>query len=265
MSMRNTLALLAAGMIPLLSACGGGNDAAQSQSAAPAAPNAAAPAAAAPAAGGGAKGSGSISGHVAFDGTAPAPEKVKLSADPKCVAKHPDGLEKQPIKVKDGKLADVLVYVKSGINGTYPAPADAVVLNQDGCTYAPHVVALMVGQPLKIKNDDDTLHNIHPRPEKNAEFNIGQPRQGMEAERKFDQAELKITVGCDVHPWMRAYIHVLSNPFFAVTKEDGSFEIKGLPAGEYEIETVHEKLPSLTQKVSVKDGEAAKLELTVKG
>jgi hypothetical protein len=264
MSLRNTLALLAAGMIPLLSACGGGgNETTPSSQPAPAANNA--PAAAAPAGSGGGKGSGSISGHVSFDGTAPAPEKVKLSADAKCAAKHPDGLEKQPVKVKDGKLADVLVYVKSGVSGTYPAPTEAVLLDQNGCTYSPHIVALQVGQPLKIKNSDDTLHNIHPRPEKNPEFNIGQPRQGMEAERKFDQPELKIVVGCDVHPWMRSYIHVLSNPFFAVTKEDGSFEIKGLPAGDYEVEALHEKLPPVTQKISVKDGEAAKLDLTVKG
>jgi hypothetical protein len=263
MSMRNTLALLAAGMIPLLSACGGGSDNA-TQSSAPAAPNAAAPAPAADAGAAGKSGSASISGTVSFEGTAPASEKVNMSADAKCAAKHPAGLEKQPIKVKDGKLADVLVYVKSGANGTYPAPTEAVTLDQNGCNYNPHIVALQVGQPLKIRNSDDTLHNIHPRPEKNKEFNIGQPRQGMESEKKFDQAELKITVGCDVHPWMRSYIHVLANPFFAVTKEDGSFEIKGLPAGEYEIETVHEKLPSVSSKITVKDGDSAKLDFTVK-
>jgi plastocyanin len=258
MTMRNTLALLAAGSLPFLSACSGGGNEAQ----APAAESK--PAASAPAASGAATGTASLSGKVAFEGTAPAAEKVKLSADPKCAAKHPDGLEKQAIKVKDGGLADVLVYVKNA-SGTHAAPAEAAVLDQDGCTYKPHVLGVMAGQTIKIKNSDDTLHNIHPRPSENAEFNIGQPRQGMESEKKFDKPELKIPVGCDVHPWMRAYVHVLSHPFFAVTKEDGTYEIKGLPAGEWEIETVHEKLPSVTQKVSVKDGEAAKLDLSVKG
>jgi hypothetical protein len=264
--MRNTCALLVAGMIPFLAACGGGNEAPPATS--PAAPAAggdkgAAPAGA-PAAGSGATGTASVSGVVSFEGTAPAAEKVKLSADPKCAAKHPEGLEKQPVKVKDGKLADVLVYVKSGANGTYTPPTEAVVLDQNGCNYSPHIVAVQVNQPIKIRNSDDTLHNIHPRPEKNKEFNIGQPKQGMESERKFDQPELKITVGCDVHPWMRSYIHVLANPFFAVTKEDGSFEIKGLPAGEYEIEALHEKLPPVSSKITVKDGEAGKLDFTVK-
>jgi hypothetical protein len=87
----------------------------------------------------------------------------------------------------------------------------------------------------------------------------------METEKKFDKPELSIPVGCDVHPWMRAYIHVLSNPFFAVTKDDGTYEIKGLPAGEYEIEALHAKAGSASQKVTVKDGDAAKLDLTIKG
>ena len=146
------------------------------------------------------------------------------------------------------------MYVKSGLTGTYPPPTEAVELDQQGCKYKPHMVALQVGQPLKIQNNDDTLHNIHPRPAVNQEFNIGQPRKGMESTKTFDKKEVMIPVGCDVHPWMRSYISVLDNPFFAVTDEDGKFEIKGLPAGEYEIEAVHEKLKSQTGKITVKDG-----------
>ena len=262
MSMRKSLAVVAFAAPLALVACGGGEKQ-EAPAAAPATTQAAAPGAGA--AGGAAKGSASIGGKISFAGTAPAPEKIKVSADPYCQKEHKDGLERKVVDVKDGGLKDVFVYVKSGVTGTYPPPTDAVELDQSGCMYKPHIVALQVGQPLKIKNDDETLHNIHPRPAVNQEFNIGQPRKGMESTKTFDKKEVMIPVGCDVHPWMRSYISVMDNPFFAVTDEDGKFEIKGLPAGEYEIEAVHEKLKSQTGKITVKDGEKATLDLSYKG
>ena len=215
-------------------------------------------------AGAAALGNGAITGKIAFEGTAPAPEKVKVSADPKCQSMHPQGLEKQAVEVKGGGLAHVFVWVKSGVSGSYPAPAEPVVLDQQGCTYHPHVIGVQTAQSIKIRNSDETLHNIHPRPTLNREFNIGQPRQGMESTKSFDKQEIMIPVGCDVHPWMRAYISVVSHPFFAVSKEDGTYEIEGLPAGDYEIEAYHEKLKAQTQKVTVKDGDRAKLDFTFK-
>lgn len=255
MILRKSLVLFASAALMLVSACGGGEPT-KTETSTPAAAPAAAPAA---------MGTASVSGKISFDGTPPPPEKVKLTADPKCAAMHKEGLERAPIHVKDGGLADVLVYVKSGISGSYPVPTDPVVMDQKGCDYSPHMVTVRAGQPMKIRNSDDTLHNIHPRPQANSEFNIGQPRQGMESTKTFEKPEVMIPVGCDVHPWMRAYISVFSNPFFAVSKEDGTFEIKGLPAGEYDIQAVHGKLKAETQKVTVKDGEAATLNFTFKG
>jgi hypothetical protein len=252
----NRLAVLSLGVLPFLTACGGGEAPKEASTTTAEAPKAAAPAATG--------GTGSISGRILFEGTAPAAEKVKLSADPKCAEMHKDGLERQAIRVKDGGLADVVVYVKSGLSGTYTPPTEPVVLDQNGCDYVPHMTALMAGQPLVIRNSDDTLHNIHPRPNTNEEFNEAEPRKGMEKTRTFAKPELLIPVGCDVHPWMRAYISVQASPFFAVTGADGSFTIKGLPAGEYEVEAVHGKLKTVGGKVTVKDGEAAKLDLTYK-
>ena len=126
------------------------------------------------------------------------------------------------------------------------------------------MIVLMVGQPLRIRNSDDTLHNIHPRPIINKEFNIGQPRKGMEVTRSFEKAELMIPTGCEVHPWMRAYISVLAHPFFSLTEEDGSYEIKALPDGDYDVEAVHSQLKSATGQVSVKDGRTSKLDLSLK-
>ncbi len=212
----------------------------------------------------GATGSGAIAGKVSFSGTASPTLKVKLSADPKCAAMHKDGLARQAVRVTEGGLADALVYVKSGIGTSYSAPAEPLLLDQIGCDYRPHMVVLMAGQPLKIRNSDDTLHNIHARPAVNKEFNIGQPRKGMEVTRTLEKPELMIPTGCDVHPWMRAYVSVLPHPFFSVTREDGSYEIGALPDGEFEVEAVHSQLKSVTGRVSVKDGKPSTLDLTFK-
>jgi len=264
MSLRKSLAVVALAAPFALVACGGGEKS-EAPASTPASTQAAAPAGAPAGGSGAANGSASISGKISFAGTPSAPEKIKVSADPYCQKEHKDGLERKVVDVKDGGLKDVFVYVKSGLTGTYPAPTNAVELDQTGCMYKPHIVALQVGQPLKIVNNDETLHNIHPRPTVNQEFNIGQPRKGMESTKTFDKKEVMIPVGCDVHPSMRSYISVMDNPFFAVTDEDGKYEIKGLPPGEYEVEAVHEKLKSQTGKVTVKDGEKATLDLSYKG
>jgi plastocyanin len=249
MFLRKPSSLLILGVAPLI-ACGGGGGDATDQPPATSAPAAAAQ-----------TGTASIAGKVTYSGDAPESEVIKMTADPKCKEMHPDGVERSPFDLDEaGGVGGVLVYVK-GVSGSFPAPSEPATLDQNGCTYHPRMLAVMVGQDLTIKNSDSTLHNIHPRPKKNEEFNVGQPRQGMETTKSFSQAEMMIPVGCDVHPWMRAYISVFEHPFFAVTAADGSYEIKGLPAGEYEVEAVHPALDVTSGSVTVGDGEAASLDL----
>ena len=210
-------------------------------------------------------GTASVSGKVSFDGAAPAPEMLPVATDAVCQALHPQGIETRTIDVHEGGLAAVLVYVKSGVSATYPAPTEPAVIDQQGCAYVPPLVVVQVGQPLKIRNSDNTFHNVHTWSTLNAAFNIAQPRKGMEATRTFEKPEMLFPVRCDIHSWMRAAIAVLPHPFHAVTGPDGRFAIKGLPAGEYEIEAVHETLKALTARIAVKDGEAAMLNLSFKG
>ena len=176
---------------------------------------------------------------------------IQMDADPVCTGLHTEPVHTEKIVIDGGGLANVFVYVKSGLTGSYPAPAEKAMLNQQGCQYSPHVSGIMVGQTLVIKNSDPTLHNVHALPKKNEEFNQGQPFQDMELEKTFDQAEVMVPFKCDVHPWMSSYMGVMDHPFFAVTGADGAFSIDGLPAGDYVIEAWHEDLGAQTLEVSV--------------
>jgi hypothetical protein len=153
---------------------------------------------------------------------------------------------------ENGTLRNVFVYVKSGLEGkTFAVPGDPVELDQEGCLYKPHVLGIQANQELKVISSDKTTHNIHPLPKVNREWNISQPPGADPIMRTFTRPEATIPVKCNQHPWMRAYIHVLSHPFYGVSGEDGGFKLEGLPPGDYELEAVHEEYGAMTQKVTV--------------
>ena len=233
----------------LLAGCGGdkGGGASNEGGAPPPAP------AAAPA------GSGTVTGTIKFTGTAPANPPIDMSEEAACKAKHTGGITDPQVVANNGNLANAFVYVKSGLpaGATFSAPTEPVVIDQDGCLYKPRVFGLMVGQPLEIRNSDPVLHNIKAVPSANRGFNISQPTQGMKTTRTFDTPEVMVPLECNVHGWMNAYVGVMSHPFYAVSGEDGTFRITGLPAGTYEIEAWHEKLGTQTMSVTVTDGGTA--------
>ena len=145
---------------------------------------------------------------------------IKMDADAICkVRSQGAGLRPRTVIVNaNNTLQWVLVYVKEGVSGSYPAPTEPVTLDQHGCQYRPHVFGIQAGQPLNIRNSDPTLHNIHALPQMNAEFNFGQPFKGRRTDKKFDNPEVIVRFQCDVHKWMGAYAGVVNHPFFAVTK-----------------------------------------------
>jgi plastocyanin len=208
---------------------------------------------------------GSISGTVVFEGTPPAPEPISMKSDPNCQPGQAPVSE--PVKVgANGGLQNVFVYVKDGLGDLrFPVPATPVVLTQQGCRYAPHVLGIQVGQPLEIVNGDATLHNVHAVAKTNREFNAGQPIQGMKMTHTFTAREVMVPFKCDVHNWMNAWVGVLDHPFFAVTRDDGTFEINGLPPGTYTLEAWHEKLGTATQTITVGEKATATASFTFKG
>ena len=215
-----------------------------------------------------AQGTGTIKGVVKFEGTPLKPRLIRMSQDRNCEAIH----KGKPVVAEDfvlnknGTLKWVLVYVKSEVKGDFEIPSKPAVLDQQGCVYRPRVIGIMVGQPLEIRNSDSLFHNVHFVSKKNGQFNFSQPRKGMKSVRVFKNPELPGTAyfKCDIHPWMRAWVGIFDHPFFAVTGDDGSFTISGLPEGTYEIEAWHEKLGTKSAKVSVKSGETVTVNFVFK-
>ena len=250
--------LAAASVLALLttSGCGGGGD--ESGSA-----DRSAPASESATAGGGASGefgTASITGKVEYAGAAPQESAIKMDADPYCSLQHPSGVTTTNYVVgPGGGLKWAFVYVKEGLSGTYGQPASAVVLDQKGCEYVPHVFGIMPGQELKILNSDETLHNIHSLPTESRQFNLAMPRAGMELKQSFRAPEVMVRIKCDVHPWMECFAGVVSHPFHAVSGDDGSFKLDRLPAGTYTIEAWHEAGGMQTQTVTVGDGESTQI------
>jgi plastocyanin len=211
---------------------------------------------------------GELKGSVALDGAAPKNADIKMNADPVCIKQTAGAPQTQETFIvgKDGKsLANVFVYVKDGLgNYVYDPPTESAKIDQHECRYHPHVFGMRVGQTLEIVNSDPTLHNIHALPKGNAEFNTGQPIQGMTTKHTFTAKEVMVPFKCDVHGWMNAYVGVLDHPFFAVTDAEGAFDIKGLPPGTYTIEAWHEKAGATTQSVTIGDKETKEITFSLK-
>jgi len=210
---------------------------------------------------------GTVKGVVNFEGTAPKNEAIKMNADPVCVKQNKDPQFQETYVVSsDGKtLGNVFVYVKDGLgNYVYDTPTEKATIDQKQCRYHPHVFGMRVNQPLEIINSDPTLHNIHAMPKGNSEFNNGQPIQGMKMTHTFGKPEVMVPFKCDVHSWMNAYVGVLDHPYFAVTKDDGKFELKDVPAGTYTVTAWHEKLGTQDQKVTLGEKESKEVNFTFK-
>jgi plastocyanin len=199
---------------------------------------------------------GTVSGTVRYAGKPPERVKIDMSQDPACSVTASDNYTEQYV-VKDGKLANVYVYVKSGpaaaTSGPMPIPAP-VVLDQVGCKYLPHVIAVQQGGSVEFRNSDSTMHNVHTMPTTagNESIDVSEGPRGAPQTKQFKLPELMIPVRCNNHPWMNAFINVSATPFFAVSDADGHFSIKGLPAGDYVLAAVHEKMGEQEIHITVK-------------
>jgi plastocyanin len=205
---------------------------------------------------------GIVKGTVVFDGEPPERVAIRRDSDPVCAK---IGQLSDDVIVTSGKLKDVLVRIK---NGTLPVRAAApalppVVIDQKDCTYTPHLVGLVAGQQIAVRNSDGTFHNVHGTIGGKLLWNKpaapGEPDLSLDTSTRAGDV---IDIACDVHPWMHAYAVVQDHPVFAVTGSDGAFELKGLAPGTYTVEAWHPALGA--RSLTVKLGSGAKATATAR-
>lgn len=197
---------------------------------------------------------GTMTGRVVLTGTPPAAQTIRVDGDKTCAALIPGARRQTESYVvgDSGALANVFVYVKTGLEGrSFPVPSEPVVVDQQRCWYLPRVVGVRVGQPFQVLNSDPLLHNVRAEAAVNQPFNQGQPVQGVRYSHTFSTDEVMVALRCDVHAWMNAWVGVMPHPYFAVTGADGTFTLPNLPAGTYTIEAWHEAAGTTTAAVSV--------------
>lgn len=205
---------------------------------------------------------GSIRGKAVLSGQAPRAKIIAVS--PECP--HEEKLRSEQVVVKEAqgenRLQWVAVYISSKIEGKFEPPREAILIDQRECRFAPHLAIAMVNQAVTFRNSDPTCHNVHGEPKVNREFNFSLSKAGTEKTLNFPSAEAAFGVRCDLHTWMGLHLLIVDHPFFAATGEDGTYEIRGLPAGEHELTFWHEKYGERKVKVKVAEGKASTQDIT---
>ncbi|HZR57813.1 MAG TPA: carboxypeptidase regulatory-like domain-containing protein [Terriglobales bacterium] len=203
-------------------------------------------------------GEGSITGTVKLNGTPPHQKPIDMSKEPSCAAIHAS----KPVTTENvvvgsgGGLANVVVYISQGWSGPATAATQPAEINQKGCQYLPHVVAVDAAQHMKVVNSDQTSHNIHPQPTKNPEWNKSQPPGAPPFDVTWANEEIAIPVKCNIHPWMHGYIAVVKGPY-GVSDASGSFTIPNIPPGNYTLTAWQETYGTQTQQITVAAGKPA--------
>jgi len=193
-----------------------------------------------------------VTGSVVFTGDTPKRRKLDMGSDPKCEGMGDGGLDESAIVGPSGELANVFVWVRKGLEGwKFATPTEPVHVAQQGCTYTPHVLGVQVGQPLEIGNADPVSHNVHSFGKKNPGFNQTQAPGSAGLTKVFNRSEVLLPLKCDIHGWMSTFVGVVENPFFAVSAEDGSFDLGQLPPGTYQISARHEIFGLQKQDITI--------------
>ena len=207
--------------------------------------------------------SGTIEGKVTYTGTPPKMKPIDMAKEPTCAKEHnPPEMAQNVVTGPGNVLEYVVVYISAG-GPPSPTPTQAARYDQKGCMYIPHVLPMQVDQPLQIYTDDPFAHNIHPLPKLNPEWNKSQPPGAPPIETKWSKPEF-IEVKCNIHPWMHGYFAVLKTSRYAVTDNNGSFSLKGLPPDKYTVTSWQEQYGTQSQEVTLAAGETKTISFAYK-
>ena len=201
-----------------------------------------------------------LRGRIVFDGKLPKLPLLKVTDKQSQGCKHdePMNLADRSLLVdKLGGVANVVVTIH--VEGIEPIlPKEPIVLDNAGCRFEPHVVVVPLGATLKVHNSDSVPHNVHTYSKRTSPINKAIPA-GRSIDLTFKRSEA-ISVKCDMHAWMQAWVFATDASFVALTGPDGSFSVEGLPPGEYKVKLWHERLGRDSQTITVKAGENSPVE-----
>jgi plastocyanin len=207
---------------------------------------------------------GTVTGKVTYTGTPAKQKPIDMSKEPSCAKQHATPITGETVVTgPNNALENVVVYISAGANDEGKVPSQAVSYDQKGCQYVPHVLAMHTGQELKISNDDQTSHNIHPLAKVNQEWNKSQPPGTPPIVQKYEKEEF-ISVKCNIHPWMHGYFVVLKTNHYDVSKSGGEFKLPDLPPGKYTITAWHEDYGTQTADVTITGNESKDVNFTFK-
>ncbi len=209
---------------------------------------------------------GSIEGRIEFEGTPPPRLPINTAAEGGCGLDPNEPALTEAWVVEGGRLANVFVWLGNPPPEQQPAldTLEPLQLQQRGCVYRPHAIALRTGQTLRVSNQDRARHNVRtmPRRDQNPSINQTQAEGGPTLDIVFKEPEVAVAIVCDLHPWMKAWVGVFEHRFFAVTGADGRFGWSGLPPGEYEVNAWHEVLGRLKARALVAKESGASVRIT---
>ncbi len=214
-----------------------------------------------------AEGFGNIKGKVVYEGGHVQKVLSVIKDEHTCGAG--DVVDESLVTSEDGEIQWAVVSIASEIKGGKGLDAlqSDRTLNQEGCVFTPHVLLVGVNQKMTINNLDKTLHNVRTVSFMNDVVNKVQmylPNMPQPSDTVIFKEPEVVEVVCDVHGWMKSYVHVVEHPYYSITNEEGAFELTNVPPGTYTLKVEHEKLGVLEQSVEVKAGETTEVSFSYK-